>query len=244
MIEAVGYMRCSGMAFDGETWDRQEEAINKYAAANDIRIVEWFRDEHVPGKTEMHNRPGLAACMARVDSNCVKLVLVEISDRLARDSMVSELIIREFQKSGVRVVSASGGVDLTAGDDTNPTAKLVRQILAAVAEFDRCVIVLKLRAARERLRAQNGRCEGRKPYGTKLGEAGEFWAIVQKANDGWTPENIAAELNERQVPTRQGKRWHAATVSKIISRHESAGTTLPKGGTLCGHDEPQTTVNT
>src|SRR6266568_914918 len=108
MIEAVGYMRCSGESFLGETWDRQEQAIIRYAAANGITIVEWFRDEGVPGKTEMKNRAGLASCLARVESNCVKLVLVESSDRLARDSMVSELIIREFQKSGVRVVSASG----------------------------------------------------------------------------------------------------------------------------------------
>src|SRR5208282_3597608 len=179
MTDAVGYMRCSGEAFEGETWSRQEDAINRYAKANDIQIVEWFRDEAVPGKTELKNRPGLAACMVRVESNCIKLVLVESSDRLARDSMISELIMREFQKHGVTVISASGGVDLTAVDDSNPTAKLVRQILAAVAEFDRCMIVLKLRAARERIRASGKKCDGRKEYGFRPGEP-EILATIQK----------------------------------------------------------------
>lgn len=219
MKDAVGYMRCSGLAGEGETWERQQEAILRYAAANDIRVVEWFRDEYVPGKTEMQNRPGLAACMARVESNCIKLVLIEISDRLARDSMVSELIIREFQKSGVRVVSASGGIDLTAGDDSNPTAKLVRQILAAVAEFDRCVIVLKLRAARQRLKAQNGKCEGRKAFGSRDGEEKILKTILMMHSNGTKAEDIANLLNLDGVLSRYGRRWHGATIRKILARN-------------------------
>jgi DNA invertase Pin-like site-specific DNA recombinase len=227
MVEAVAYMRCSGDAFLGETWARQEEAINRYAAANDIQILEWFRDEYVPGKTEMKDRAGLGACMARVEANCVKLVLVESSDRLARDSMVSELIIREFQKFGVRVISASGGVDLTAGDDSNPTAKLVRQILAAVAEFDRCVIVLKLRAARERLRRQNGKCEGQKAYGTLEGEAEALKTMVELSQKGLEASAIGDILNYRGVPTRSGKRWHGATIWKILSRYDRESKAAP-----------------
>lgn len=226
MTEAVGYMRCSGDAFDGETWSRQEEAINRYAKANDITIVEWFRDEWVPGKTEMKNRTGLAACMARVESNCVKLVLVESSDRLARDSMVSEFIVREFQKSGVRVISAAGGVDLTAGDDSNPTAKLIRQILAAVSEFEKCMIVLKLRAARERLRRQNGKCEGRMAYGTKPGEELILKCILSMSPRR-TPIEIAKALNSADHRTRYGKSWHGATVSKILAR-QTTGTTASR----------------
>jgi hypothetical protein len=93
------------------------------------------------------------------------MVLVESSDRLARDLIVAEVVIREFQKVDVRVVAASGGIDLTAGDDSNPTAKLVRQILAAVSEFDRCVISLKLRAAKDRMKARGEKAEGRKAFG-------------------------------------------------------------------------------
>lgn len=53
---------------------------------------------------------------------------------------------------------------MTCGDD-DPTRTLIRQVLGAIAQFEKSVIVLKLRAARERVRKSKGRCEGRKPFG-------------------------------------------------------------------------------
>jgi hypothetical protein len=41
---------------------------------------------------------------------------------------------------------------------------LIRQVLSAVAQFDKSVTVLKLHAAREQLRRKGHRVEGRKPY--------------------------------------------------------------------------------
>jgi DNA invertase Pin-like site-specific DNA recombinase len=219
-IKAVSYLRCSGMGqTTGDTWERQQEAIRRYASGNDIEIMEEFRDEGISGTTEMQNRLGLGACMARVESNGVTLVLVESPDRLARDSMVSELIVREFQKLGIRVISANGGVDLTAGDNDNPTAKLVRQILAAVAEFDKCMIVLKTRAARDRLRARNGRCEGRKPYGSRVGEDKILQDIYLQSSRGMGPKMIAQWLNSNGIPSRYGK-WYPGTISKLLSRRK------------------------
>lgn len=221
MTHAAAYMRCSGdAAIFGDTWDRQSEAINKYAAAHDLEIVAWYRDEGVTGKLELEHRAGLAACLERVENNGVHIVLVESADRLARDAMVAELIVRQFQKAKCQVISASGGVDLTAGDDSNPTAKLVRQVLAAVAEFDRCVIVLKLRAARERKRATGQRCEGQLPFGSKEGEKETLDVILRLAAAGWDSSQIASKLNCDKRPTRVfGKRWHSGSVHKIVARH-------------------------
>jgi len=189
MTTAFAYLRCSGQGqIEGDTWDRQLTAIRNFAAVHHFEIVAEYRDEGVPGKTELENRPGLAACLERVENNGVKVVIIEMADRLARDSVISEVIIRQFQKAGCRVISASGNVDLTAGDDSNPTAKMIRQVLAVVAEFDRCVTVLKLRAARERQRSKIGRCEGRKPFGTKTGEASTLERILHFKKFGYTPE--------------------------------------------------------
>jgi DNA invertase Pin-like site-specific DNA recombinase len=220
MTKAVAYLRRSG-ALESDSFPRQRETIQHYADANDIEILEWFEDGHVRGVTEFKDRQGLASCMARCETNGVRLVLVEISDRLARDTVVFELIIREFQRLKVQVISASGGLDLTAGTDQNPTAKLVRQILACVAEFDRSVIVLKLRAARERQRANGQRCEGRKPYGIKVGEAEILTTILNMKAGGYSAEEIARGLNCNEIKTRYGKPWSAGTISKILSRQEA-----------------------
>ena len=224
MSKAFSYLRVSGAAqIEGDGFPRQREAVSRYAAAHDIEIVEEFRDEGIPGKTEMNDRPGLARLLARLETNGVRMVIVEIADRLARDLVVNELIIREFQKLGVQVISAAGGVDLTAGSDENPTAKLIRQILAAVAEFDRSIIVLKTRAARERLRAKNGKCEGRVAYGAKdFNEHATLMLIMDYELSGMTTTKIAERLNLAGIKTRYGKQWNAGTVWKIISRQSKA----------------------
>lgn len=218
MTDAVVYMRCSGDSqITGDTWERQEETIKKYTTANDIQIVATFADKGVTGKMELEGRHGLSQCIQYVQDQGVKLVMVESSDRLARDMIVAELIVRDFQKIGVRVVAASGGIDLTEGDDSNPTAKLIRQILAAIAEFERCMIVNKLRAARDRKRKLNGKCDGRKAFGEKPGEE-EALGVIRKLAACYTAKTIAHALNSDGYQTRSGKPWRASVVSKIIAR--------------------------
>lgn len=224
MRKAFSYLRCSGDGqTTGDTFTRQWDVIFRYAKTNDIEIVETFRDEGVPGKTEMLNRPGLSSLLAAlVENPDVKLVLIEIADRLARDIIVNELIVREFQALGVTVIAAESAVNLTSGDDQNPTAKLIRQILAAIAEFDRCVIVNKLRAARERLRTKNGKCEGRKAYGTREDERDTYREMMSMARAGYQPTKIARMLNDMGMFTRYGRKWNTGSVWRIISRQAKA----------------------
>jgi DNA invertase Pin-like site-specific DNA recombinase len=46
-------------------------------------------------------------------------------------------------------------------DDT-PTAVMIRQILGSVSQFKKAMIVAKLKGARERKKAETGKCGGRK----------------------------------------------------------------------------------
>jgi DNA invertase Pin-like site-specific DNA recombinase len=228
MTIAVSYLRVSGESqIAGDGFPRQREICLKYATPNGIEIVEEFRDEGVTGKMELEGRAGLSACLQYVREHGIGLVIVESSDRLARDMIVAEVIIREFQKIGVKVISASGGVDLTEGNDANPTAKLIRQILAAVAEFDRCVIVLKLRGARDRQRAEFGKCEGRKGYGEHPDYPGEKEVVARMIvlrAEGNRPDQIAQILNSEGVETRGTKHgkspWHPSTINKILARNK------------------------
>ena len=133
--------------------------------------------------------------------------------------MVSEIILAEFSKLGVTVISADGGVDLTIGND-DPTGKLVRQILAAVSEWEKCLIVQELRASRLRMRRSGQRREGRKPYGSTPEEQ----ALVEKIR-AWRKEwksfaEIAAALNLEKVPTRtgEGTKWHPTQIQRILRR--------------------------
>ncbi len=223
---AVAYMRCSGLGqADGDTWDRQEAAIRKYAAGNGLVVVDddWFRDVGVSGTKDMGARPGLAALLDRVESNGVRVVLVENATRLARDLMVSEVILQQLRDAGCRVISCDSGTDLIDESDDDPTRRLIRQVLGAVAEFDRRVTVLKLRAARERIRRRTGRCEGRKPYGSRPGEAAVIERIRElhrkpHGRERRSLQAIANALNAAGLLTRTGKKWSKGTLHQIIGR--------------------------
>lgn len=222
--EAVSYLRVSGRGqVPGDGFPRQRETINRFAKANGLEITKEYKDEGVSGTKELADRAGLAAMLDRLEANGVRVVLVERADRLARDWMVGEVILSQFRDIQVRVVAADSGTDLTKGDASNPTAKLIRQILGVVAEFEKDVLVLKLRAARERKRRRDGRCEGRKPFGYTPAERGivdRIFELRRKPRRGerMSFAKIAARLNSEGLPTRQGGQWKPETIRQIIKR--------------------------
>jgi DNA invertase Pin-like site-specific DNA recombinase len=220
-LTAVSYVRVSGLGqADGDGPERQRAAIGRYAKKARLKIVGAFEDLGVSGATELADRPGLAALLDRVESNGVGTVVVERADRLASNLMVQEVIVAQFLKAGVRIVTADG-VDLTSGAD-DPTRRLIRQVLGAVAEFDRAVTVLKLRAARERLRRRGQRVEGRKPYGHHPTEAAiiDRMRLLRRKRQGkrMSFAEVANELNREGHRNRSGRPWSAALVHHVLTK--------------------------
>ncbi len=214
-IQAVSYLRVSSVGqVDGDGFPRQREAVEAYAARSGIQLVGEFRDEGVSGTTEHTDRDGFTALLKRVAGNCVRVVLVERSDRLARDLLVQETLLNSLMKLGVKVIDASSGLDLT--DESDPSRRLIRQVLGAVAEHDKACLVAKLRKARERKRVTTGRCEGRKPYGIRVGEDRGLQRIKALKEEGKSLRLIAATLNAEGVPTRGGKAWSFGTVARLV----------------------------
>ena len=217
MVKAFAYLRVSGKGqVEGDGFTRQLEAIRRYAAAREIKIARVFRDEGVSGTKDLENRPAFVEMMTALHSNGTRLVLVEKLDRLARDLMVQETIIGDLRKNGFELVSVMEP-DLLHDD---PSRKLMRQIFGAIAEYEKTMIVLKLRGARARSRAKNGRCEGRKPFGYFEGEAAALARINALRAEGMGFDRIAARLNEEKVSTRTGKPWHGLVVNRILTRSQ------------------------
>ena len=188
--------------------------IKRYAAAHGIKIVRVYRDEGVSGTKDLENRPAFVEMMTALHSNGTNLVLVEKLDRLARDLMVQETIIGDLRKNGFELVSVMEP-DLLQDD---PSRKLMRQIFGAIAEYEKTMIVLKLRGARVRARANHGRCEGRKPFGHFEDEIETLARIKALRAEGMGFDRIARRLNEEQVSTRTGKPWHGLVVNRILTR--------------------------
>lgn len=209
--KAFGYLRVSGRGqLDGDGFARQRKAIEEFAAAQNINIVQWFEEKGVTGTVE--DRPAWRALLTELHSDGVAIVIVEKLDRVARDLMVQESIIASLMKDGFELRSASEP-DMCSAD---PSRVLIRQILGAFNQYERSTIVLKLRAARDRKR-RNGRCEGRKPYGFRPGEQEIRDRMANMHGEGASWTAIANTLNSEGIKTRSGGKWFPASVSQIFN---------------------------
>ena len=221
MVKAHAYLRVSGEGqIQGDGFTRQMKAVREYAAAHDVKIMRVFREEGVSGATESMDRPAWSELMTALHSNGVRVVLIEKLDRLARDLMVQETIIADLKRNGFELVSVAEP-DLMAND---PTRKLLRQMMGALAEYDKSQIVLKLRGARNRKREKEGRCEGRKPYGFFPGEEAVIARMKELLAEGLGFDRIAAKLNAEGLKPRAGERWHGFVINRILTgnRHDAA----------------------
>jgi DNA invertase Pin-like site-specific DNA recombinase len=214
-VKAFAYLRVSGRGqVEGDGFDRQLSAIRAYAAAQGLTIARVFREEGVSGTLEGMDRPAWVEMIAGILANGVTTIIIEKLDRLARDLMIQEHIIQDLGRRGITLVSVAEP-DLCSDD---PTRKLMRQIMGAIAEYDKSMIVLKLRGARQRMRARAGRCEGAKPYGTRPGEADVLATIRSLRTAGRSLQAIAGALNAQGIRPRRGAEWHPYTVARIAER--------------------------
>lgn len=160
---ACAYYRTSSLSGVGEDFDskpRQEQAIRKYAERLNLEIVKEAYDAAVKGADPVMERPSFPALFDYMMANSIKILLVENASRFARD-LVVQLTGHDFlKKNGVILVPVDAPDYFT---DETPTAIMIRQILGAVAEFEKRNSVERMKGARERMRAKTGRCEGRKP---------------------------------------------------------------------------------
>ena len=198
---------------DGDGFDRQRDAILQHAAANGMEVVRFFEERGVPGKTEWEDRPAWVEMIAAL--NGINTVVVEKLDRLARDLFIQEYILRDLKKRKVTLLS----VHDENIDDSTPERILVRQIMGSLAQYEKNWTVIKLMAARRRIRSAGARCEGRKPYGSKPGESEVLERIVRMSGSLNAAE-IARALNADGIPPRSGTQWWAKVVGRILRAQE------------------------
>jgi DNA invertase Pin-like site-specific DNA recombinase len=220
-VRAVAYMRCSGQSqIAGDTWERQRAAIEKYAIENNLKIIQWFQDEGVSGKTEWENRPAWVDMIASLSPQ-MRTIVIERLDRLARDLGIQEFILRTLAQKKIILLSTAEP-DL---DSADPTRVMFRQIVGAVSQFERAMIEAKLRAARQRVKKKTGRCEGRYHYGHDPRRPQEKVVLDQMvawSSVGYNYSEIRDKLNAAHISTRDGAaKWFSATVSRIIRRENA-----------------------
>jgi DNA invertase Pin-like site-specific DNA recombinase len=215
--EAMAYMRTSSSANVGQDKDselRQRAAIEGYAKAGDIVILEWFYDAAVKGSDPVASRPGFARMLDRIAGDGVRTILVESPDRFARDLAV-QLAGHDFlKKMGVTIIPA------TAPDfflEDTPTAVLVRQVLGAIAQFEKANLVAKLKAARDRKIAAGLKCGGRKSFAERDPRFVEAVRKLKRENPRLSLRKLAIQLQQQGHMMRNGRCYPAQSISNMLS---------------------------
>jgi DNA invertase Pin-like site-specific DNA recombinase len=218
MRNVAMYLRTSSATnINGDSQDRQVEAIEIYAEANDMEIVVRVSDLAVKGSDSIYERQGFVKLIDYCVNNKVDTILCENASRFARDVIVQEMGYRELKKLKLQLIPVDAP-DYFTGD--SPSLTMIRQILGSVAEFEKSNLVSKLRGARERVKAKNGKCEGRKSLREIMGDK-RFVSMMtkmkslRKSNKSYA--SIAVILAEQGfIQPNKGKPFHKSQIMRLI----------------------------
>jgi DNA invertase Pin-like site-specific DNA recombinase len=139
--------------------EAQLAAINVWASRYNVTVVAVHRDIGVSGGAPLADCPGLMTALEDLGVHGAGLLVVAKRDRLARDVMKAAMVEARTEALGARVTSAAG-----EGDGTDPSAKLMRQIIDAFAEYERALIKARTTAALAAKKVKGERIGGI-PYG-------------------------------------------------------------------------------
>ena len=231
-MRAAIYIRVSTdeQAIRGYSAPEQEDAGRRRAreiAGSEPLEIEIFADLGVSGATL--DRPELARLREWVRDGRIDIVVTRDPDRLSRRLAHQLLLTEEFEKAGVRLEF----IDFTWQD--TPEGRLFYSIRGAIAEYER----EKIRERTVRGRLQKAKMGGFPvrvaPYGydydpetdeVKVNEAEA--AVVRDIFNWFVSEDIGAtgianRLNDLGIPSKNGKKWHQNTVTRILSSETYAG---------------------
>lgn len=192
-----------------------------------FEIVREFAEEGITGDSSWTARPAFQEMVGAILDNGVRTVFVENLTRLARAYVIADAILVYLASKGITLISADTGEDVTEAMSGDPMKKAMIQMQAVFSELEKNSLVRKLRAARARKRADDGRCEGVKPFGTLPGESDTVERMRRLRRKPVGKEKrmsfakIAAALESEGIPTRSGKPWAASTVKQILNRKSS-----------------------
>jgi putative DNA-invertase from lambdoid prophage Rac len=145
MPRAFAYLRVSTL---GQTTDNQLQEIQAAGFRIEPRRIVT---ETISGSVATAQRPGFRRLLDRLEPGDV-LVVTKL-DRLGRNAMDVGATVARLAELGVRVhCLALGGVDLASS-----TGKLTMNVINAVAEFERDLLIERTQAGLRRARAEGKR---------------------------------------------------------------------------------------
>lgn len=162
-----------------------ENQRDQIAQAGYVVDPRRFVEEKVSGSVPAAQRPGFQKLLERMEPGDT-LVVTKL-DRIGRDSIDVQQTVRRFESEGMRlVVLQLGNLDLTSS-----AGALMVKVLAAVADFERDLIIERTQAGQARARSE-GKHMGRPAKTT----ADERVAIRTLLSEGVSVSEVARRFSD------------------------------------------------
>lgn len=192
----------------------QARQCHQRAEAEGFKVVATHSDDGISGSTPVARRPGGTKLLADALADRFDVLVVEGLDRLSRDQVEQESIVRRLEHRGIVIIGIGDGYDSRMGG-----RKIMRGVRGLINE-------LYLDDLRHKThRGQSGQVDrgfvaGGKSYGYRIikADAGSTYEIDSKQAkwvrwiferyaDGWSVQRIAHELNHKAVPSPRASTW-------------------------------------
>ena len=177
MSRAFAYVRVST---NGQTTENQIQEIEAAGfRVEPHRVI----SETISGSVAISARPGFIGLLDRLETG--DILIVTKMDRLGRNTIDVSSTVHKLDEKGIRVhCLALGGVDLAS-----PAGKMTMNVINAVAEFERDLLIERTQAGLKRAKAEGKRL-GRPASLT----AEQRKAVVRRLGEGATVSTLAREF--------------------------------------------------
>lgn len=219
----VAYLRVSTdkQVEHGLSLEAQEAKVKAYAELYDLELVAVEVDAGVSAKTLQ--RPALQQALSLLKAGKAEALLIAKLDRLTRSVKDLGTLVETYFVSGkYALMSVSEQIDTRSA-----AGRLVLNVLASVAQWEREATGERTKDAMAYKKAQREYTGGEAPYGWQVSGDGIHLApraheqtIIRDAGEmkasGFALRAIGARLEARGLLPRNGGRWHAKTVRDLL----------------------------
>src|SRR5215204_521525 len=228
-----------------ETIETQDGFLREYCKLYRHEIAKIYKDEAISGTVPMGERLAGHELLDDAKAGKFDVVLAYKLDRIGRTLLVVVDAHDRLQATGVALRSATEPIDTST-----PAGRLIFQMLASFAEFEKETINERTRDGKNRA-YRNGVQPGVIPYGYDIAEDGAFVVVEEEAvvvrdiirniAGGATLFAEAKRLNlqgilspgkkYRSRPRQHGTTWTPIAISRIVGRSAYSGTHVIRSST-------------
>jgi site-specific DNA recombinase len=254
MPQCLVYCRVSTeeQAEQGYSLDTQEKLCRDFAERSGLQVAGVYRDEGKSGTTL--DRPALQDLLAKCTggASTVSAIIVQETDRLARNTHDHLTIRALLQKAGVKLFSVAQPML-----DDSPEGKMIDTILASVNQFQSDISGRKVRKALQE-KFDQGWWPTCAPVGyvnVPVGEPGDgqrvrkviqndpaTWHLLQEGfrhylTGDYSADELRELLHRRGMRSKTGKKLPHSVMVRILQSPFYAGLMVWKGQRRMGRHE-------